>query len=548
MNIMLRITYECEGSKKYYTGEDGCEDFSVKVDKSGGVYVLIKAFRPIKISKAEYIVGYDFTEKSKIMVNGYQSCTDTREFDVNDKLPNIGRLTRLFGGKGLTAYGDYEFAEYSNKRGFFHGVSYSYVREGNKFTLIGSLNARTGYTFMYFDVSAATLRFVKDVEGVTIAGEYELFNVRKYTGTGSEVFDKWFADMKIPAPRVKHAFGYTSWYNYYTRISQNLINRDITSFEKHNVVPEIFQIDDGYQTAVGDWLSLKSEFSDGMRPITDRLHKNGSKAGRWLAPFSAHKNSQLIKDHPDWLARDSKGKPVFGGLNWGGFYSLDIYNQGVRDYLKKVFDTVFYEWGFDMVKLDFHYCCCRVPLHGRSRGEIMFDGMDLLRAIIVDKLIFGCVVPLWPAFGKVDFCRTGADVGLKWVDLPAEKKMHRERVSTVNGVNNTVFRRQLDGRAFVNDPDVVLIRSYNITMSARKRELIARINKIFGNLIFVSDDVDRYNEEQWRVYNYITDGEPITVHEAYYLNKHDIYVKYTEKGEEHTLIFDVNQGETMKSK
>ena len=545
---MLRITYECEGSKKYYTGEDGCEDFYVKVDKSGGVYVLIKAFRPIKISKAEYIVGYDFTEKSKIMVNGYQSWTDTREFDVNDKLPNIGRLTRLFGGKGLTASGDYEFAEYSNKRGFFHGVSYSYVREGNKFTLIGSLNERTGYTFMYFDVSAATLRFVKDVEGVTIAGEYELFNVRKYTGTGSEVFDKWFADMKIPAPRVKHAFGYTSWYNYYTRISQNLINRDITSFEKHNVVPDIFQIDDGYQTAVGDWLSLKSEFSDGMRPITDRLHKNGSKAGLWLAPFSAHKNSQLIKDHPDWLARDSKGKPVFGGLNWGGFYSLDIYNQGVRDYLKKVFDTVFYEWGFDMVKLDFLYCCCRVPLHGRSRGEIMCDGMDLLREIIGDKLILGCGVPLWPAFGKVDFCRTGADVGLKWVDLPAEKKMHRERVSTVNGVNNTVFRRQLDGRAFVNDPDVVLIRSYNITMSARKRELIARINKIFGNLIFVSDDVDRYNEEQWRVYNYITDGEPITVHEAYYLNKHDIYVKYTEKGEEHTLIFDVNQGETMKSK
>ena len=85
-------------------------------------------------------------------------------------------------------------------------------------------------------------------------------------------------------------------------------------------------------------------------------------------------------------------------------------------------------------------------------------------------------------------------------------------------------------------------------MSARKRELIARINKIFGNLLFISDDVDRYNDEQWRVYNYLIDGEPITVHEAYYLNKHDIFVRYTEKGEEHTLIFDVNQGETMKSK
>ena len=545
---MLKIYYECEGSKKTYSGDLGCEDFFVEIDKSNGVCVKLRAVRPIKIIKAEYVFAYDFTEKSKIMVNGYQSWTDTREFDLDDKIPNIGRLTKLFAGRTMTPYGDYNFAEYTGRKGFFHGVSYSYVREGNKFTLIASLNERTGYTFMYFDVTAATLRFVKDVEGVTIAGEYELFNVRKYVGTSSEVFDKWFAEMKIPAPRVKHAFGYTSWYNYYARISEQLINRDITSFQKHKITPDIFQIDDGYQTAVGDWLSLKSEFSGGMRPITDRLHEMGSKAGLWLAPFGAQKNSRLVKEHPDWLARNAKGEPVFAGLNWGGFYALDIYNPQVREYLKKVFDTVLIEWGFDMVKLDFLYCCCIVPMHGRSRGEVMCDGMDLLREIIGDKLILGCGVPLWPAFGKVDFCRTGADVGLKWVELPAEKRLHRERVSTVNGVNNTVFRRQLDGRAFVNDPDVILIRSYNITMSARKRELIARINKIFGNLIFVSDDVDRYNEDQWHIFNYVIDGEPITVHEAYYLNKHDIYVRYTEKGEEHTLIFDVHQGETMKSK
>ena len=545
---MIKIWYECEGSKKVCNSEEGCEDFSLQVDKSCGVYAVLRANRPIKISKAEFVAGYDFTPKSKIMVNGYQSWTDTREFDLDDKLPNIGRLTKLFGGRSMCAYGDYNFAEYSGKRGFFHGVSYSYVREGNTFTLIGSLNERTGYTFMYFDVTASTLRFVKDVEGVTIAGEYELFNVRKYTGTGNEVFDKWFADMKVPAPRVRHAFGYTSWYNYYSRISQKVIERDINSFRKNNITPDIFQIDDGYQTAVGDWLSLKADFSGGMRPLTDKIHEMGSKAGLWLAPFGAQKNSKLIKEHPDWLVKDAKGKPVFSGLNWGGFYALDIYHPQVREYLKKVFSTVLNDWGFDMVKLDFLYCCCQIPNHGRSRGEIMCDAMDFLREIIGEKLILGCGVPMWPAFGKVDFCRTGADVGLKWIDLPAEKKMHRERVSTVNGVNNTIFRRQLDGRAFVNDPDVVLIRSYNITMSARKRELIARINKIFGNLIFVSDDVDRYNADQWRVYNYVTDGEQITVHEAYYLNKRDIYVRYTEKGEEHTLIFDVQQGEIMKLK
>ena len=219
------------------------------------------------------------------------------------------------------------------------------------------------------------------------------------------------------------------------------------------------------------------------------------------------------------------------GVSIGSIYALLAVGYAL---IYSIFDFTNFAFGSLMM------CCAYAAFF-----TISYFGLPLPVALV---LILGCGVPMWPAFGKVDFCRTGADVGLKWIDLPAEKKMHRERVSTVNGVNNTIFRRQLDGRAFVNDPDVVLIRSYNITMSARKRELIARINKIFGNLIFVSDDVDRYNADQWRVYNYVTDGEQITVHEAYYLNKRDIYVRYTEKGEEHTLIFDVQQGEIMKLK
>ena len=81
---MLKIYYECEGNKKTYSGDLGCEDFFVEIDKSNGVYVKLRAVRPIKIIKAEYVFAYDFSEKSKIMVNGYQSWTDTREFDLDD--------------------------------------------------------------------------------------------------------------------------------------------------------------------------------------------------------------------------------------------------------------------------------------------------------------------------------------------------------------------------------------------------------------------------------------------------------------------------------
>ena len=115
-----------------------------------------------------------------------------------------------------------------------------------------------------------------------------------------------------------------------------------------------FQVDDGYQTAVGDWLSVDSKkFPFGMRRVADAVHQRGLKAGLWLAPFAVQKNAYLAKKHPGWLVADKKGSPLMVGANWGGFYALDIYHKEARAYIKQVFQTVLHTWGFDMVKLDF---------------------------------------------------------------------------------------------------------------------------------------------------------------------------------------------------
>ena len=111
-----------------------------------------------------------------------------------------------------------------------------------------------------------------------------------------------------------------------------------------------------------------------------------------------------------------------------------------------------------MVKLDFLYAACILPIHNKTRGEIMCDAMDLIRECCGDKLVLGCGVPLMPAFGKVDFCRIGADAGLDW---RRHLYINREAVSTCHTVNNSIFRRHLDGRAFMNDPDVFLLRESN---------------------------------------------------------------------------------------
>ena len=175
----------------------------------------------------------------------------------------------------------------------------------------------------------------------------------------------------------------------------------------------------------------------------------------------------------------------------------DRYNPEVREYIKNVFDTVLNDWGYDMVKLDFLYACCQRPIHNKTRGEIMCEAMDFLRECCGDKIILGCGVPLAPAFGKVDFCRIGADVGLSWED----KAFSREDVSTQNTLTNTIYRRHLDGIAWLNDPDVFLLRDNNIKIPLEKRKIIARVNSLCGNLLFVSDDVSTYNDEQKAIFD-----------------------------------------------
>lgn len=54
----------------------------------------------------------------------------------------------------------------------------------------------------------------------------------------------------------------------------------------------------------------------------------------------------------------------------------------------------------------------------------------------------------------------------------------------------------MNGRAFLCDPDVFLLRDYNIKFSFEERKLLSKFIKIFGSVLFTSDDVNRYNEEQ----------------------------------------------------
>lgn len=443
----------------------------------------------------------------QIFMNGYQSWTDSHEHTILEKEPAISPLAAGMVEKYyLDRYGDVNFTMKPKGTGQFHGFTYCYFRDGEQYRFLGSLSERAGFTVFYYNGTAQQMTIEKDCAGLKISEEWNAFDLVELSGTEDQVFDFYFEKMNISKLSGKPMTGYTSWYNHYQNISEQIIMENLEHVHEMGQNLDVFQIDDGYQTYVGDWLDVNADkFPAGLEPVVDQIHEYGMKAGLWLSPFVCEKNSGCYHEHPDWLVKDECGNPVCGGSNWSTFYALNLELSQVQDYLREVFRQVLDVWGFDLVKLDFLYGACMQPTSHKTRGQLMCEAMDFLRELVGDKLILGCGVPLGPAFGKVDYCRIGPDVGLDWDGSPKEKLLHRERVSTKNTIGNTIYRRQLNGRAFWNDPDVYLLRDDNIKLSTKQKALLAQVNGLFGGLLFTSDDVGSYDAEKRELQQSLTE-------------------------------------------
>lgn len=441
------------------------------------------------------------SKQCRVFMNGYQTWTYCPEYTANSRIRGLNGLPKaIISSWSLDRYGDYHFVRYPNRRGRLHGFSYCYFRRGDKYLLIASLTEKNGYTMFDWDAKTECLSVSRDCRGLRVSGEFEAFRLFLAEGGEDEVFDAWFDAMGIEPITREELTGYSSWYNRYEDISEASIMEDLAGCAKVMRGGELFQIDDGWEPAVGDWLEPDPvKFPSGMKAAADAIHKNGYKAGLWLAPFVAKKGSKVFDEHPDWLYKHD-GEPWCCGSNWGGFYSLDIDNPEVVAYIEETFRRVFDEWGFDLVKLDFLYGAAPFGSEFETRAGRMIRAMRLLRRVCGGHPILGCGVPLMPAFGLVEYCRVSCDVGLDWDDKPWMRIIHRERVSTRQAMGNSLFRRQLNGRAFLSDPDVFFLRDDNIKLTDGQKQKLAKVNALTSGILLTSDNIGEYKGSQLNAY------------------------------------------------
>ena len=155
--------------------------------------------------------------------------------------------------------------------------------------------------------------------------------------------------------------------------------------------------------------------------------------------------------------------------------------------------------------------------------------------------MFGWGVPLGSAFGVVDAWRIGCDAENTFKEKFYVKVTYQEIISTKISMQNSVYRRHLNGRIFANDPDVFFLRDDGMKPAVytwQQKKLLALVNHIFGDVLFVSDDIGQYDSAKMAVlvesYQKF-DGKVIS---AEHIAPEVIKVTYEEGGKTRMLVFD----------
>lgn len=294
--------------------------------------------------------------------------------------------------------------------------------------------------------------------------------------------------------------GWCSWYYYFQDVHQTHIHDHLKwAKEYQNEIPlEVIQIDDGYQSDIGDWLTTNERFPSGMAQLAAEIQGSGYVAGLWIAPFIALRSAQVVQRNPDWVLRNRYGLPANTGWVWESFgRALDVTHPGVHEEITNVIDTVVNDWGYSYLKLDFLYAAA---LAGK-RYNPRLTGAQALRQMLMkireaagdDCTLVGCGCPLGSGIGIFDSMRIGPDVAPSWkpryafVDALIQNEM--DLPSVRNALHNTITRSPLHRRWWINDPDCLLLRKDETQLSEAEVQTLTTVVALSGGAAIVSDDL-----------------------------------------------------------
>ncbi|MGO5052415.1 alpha-galactosidase [Lachnospiraceae bacterium LCP25S3_G4] len=132
---------------------------------------------------------------------------------------------------------------------------------------------------------------------------------------------------------------------------------------------ELFVMDDGWfgkrnndKSSLGDWYPNLEKLPHGVTGLAEKIRKIGMKFGIWIEPEMVNKDSELFRQHPEWVLAE-QGKNMCHSRHQ---YILDFSKEEVVQYIYEQIAPILQEAQVSYVKWDMN----------RTFSEVFSNGND----------------------------------------------------------------------------------------------------------------------------------------------------------------------------
>ncbi|MBH0023130.1 alpha-galactosidase [Salinibacterium sp. SWN248] len=169
----------------------------------------------------------------------------------------------------------------------------------------------------------------------------------------SDRFHDWFRG--LPAhPSTPRPLTLNTWEAVY--FDHNFEQLAALADAAADVGVERFVLDDGWMTgrtddkrALGDWTVDATSWPEGLAPLVDRVTASGMQFGLWVEPEMVSLDSDLAREHPEWILRDDD-RPL--PKSWRNQHVLDLDNPAAREHVRDAISALLDEYAISYLKWD----------------------------------------------------------------------------------------------------------------------------------------------------------------------------------------------------
>jgi alpha-galactosidase len=148
---------------------------------------------------------------------------------------------------------------------------------------------------------------------------------------------------------------------------------------------ERFVLDDGWflgrrddRAGLGDWTVDPEVWPQGLHPIARTVRSLGMQFGLWFEPEMVNPDSDLAREHPEWLLQPPATRA------WRGQYAIDLTRPDAFDHLLTSISALVGEYELDYIKWDQNRDLIEAVHDGRANvhrhTEAVYRLLDRLRA------------------------------------------------------------------------------------------------------------------------------------------------------------------------